>query len=100
VSGLPVLYGVKKTFQAVSEDAPGSGLQDAFQTYWPRVREWYTTAAGPRPSAAEARAALASHMLELTGVYETICDDVRSRVSAERAVCGLHVAGPHLAAEL
>lgn len=74
MSGLPVLYGMQKTFHAVSEDAPGAALHDAFHMHWPRVREWYTTAGdGRRPSAAEARTALAGHMPELAPVYDTIC---------------------------
>ncbi len=54
-------------------DEPGARWQQLFRDYWPAYRAWFLKQGeGSRPSLAECRTALQTHMPELIGVWENL----------------------------
>jgi predicted choloylglycine hydrolase len=62
-------------WRAISEDQPGPKWAGLFAEYWPDYKRWWLKEGeGVRPTYAQSRSALATHMPEIVPLYETLCD--------------------------
>lgn len=65
------------TFRAVDEQGSGGSLRDVFLARAPAYLGWYLREGdAARPSLAQARSAIATHMPELRPIYEDLCRTV------------------------
>ncbi|MFL4468751.1 C45 family autoproteolytic acyltransferase/hydrolase [Tateyamaria armeniaca] len=63
------------TFRALSEDEPGPIWSGLFADYWPAYSKWWSREGlSGRPTYTECRRALATHMPEMLGLYDALCD--------------------------
>jgi predicted choloylglycine hydrolase len=61
-------------WRALSEDVPGPKWAGLFAEYWPDYRRWWLKEGeAARPTYAQCRRALATHMPELLPLYEELC---------------------------
>jgi predicted choloylglycine hydrolase len=62
-------------WRAISEDQPGPKWAGLFAEYWPDYKRWWLKEGeGVRPTYAQSRAALATHMPEIVPLYENLCE--------------------------
>ena len=62
-------------WRAISEDQPGPKWAGLFAEYWPDYKRWWLKEGeGVRPTYAQSRSALVTHMPEIVPLYETLCD--------------------------
>lgn len=62
-------------WRAISEDEPGPKWAGLFAEYWPHYKRWWLkNGEGARPTYAEGRKALASHMPEILPLYDELCE--------------------------
>lgn len=62
-------------WRAISEDQPGPKWAGLFAEYWPDYKRWWLKEGeGVRPTYAQSRSALATHMPEIVPLYEALCD--------------------------
>lgn len=65
------------TFRAISEDRPGPKWAGLFAEYWPAYLAWWSREGrSGRPPYLECHRAMKTHMPELLGLYETLCEQV------------------------
>jgi predicted choloylglycine hydrolase len=63
------------TFTALAEDQPGATFQQRFNALWPALHDWYLRDGdAARPSYAQVRAALRTHMPELAPSWEAMTE--------------------------
>ena len=63
------------TFTALIQDRPGPKWRALFQRLWPAYRYWYLREGiEDRPTYLECRRAIKTHMPELLGVYDQLCE--------------------------
>ena len=66
---------VDLTFRAVEEMQPGARWQALFESMWPSYRTWFLQAGdAARPTYADSRRMLRTHMPELSDVYERLVE--------------------------
>ena len=62
-------------WRAISEDLPGPKWAGLFAEYWPHYRRWWLKEGeSARPTFAECRRALKTHMPEIVPLYEDLCE--------------------------
>ena len=66
---------MKFVFRAMAEAAPGPKWAELFAEYWPAYRRWWLSE-GPeaRPTYLAGRRALSTHMPEMLGLYDRLCE--------------------------
>ena len=65
------------TFRAISEDEPGPVWSGLFADYWPAYSTWWAREGlSGRPTFLECRKALGTHMPEMLGLYDILCEQV------------------------
>ncbi len=73
------------TFRALSEDEPGPLWSALFAEYWPSYRNWWLReGAAARATYAQGRRAIARHMPEMLGLYDTLCEAAGGSDAAAR----------------
>lgn len=62
-------------FNVISEDHPGTKWQRQFAAYWPAYEKWWSRdGVSGHPTYLECRRALRTHMPEILGTYDQLCD--------------------------
>jgi len=65
------------TFRAISEDEPGPVWSGLFADYWGAYSAWWAREGlSGRPTFLECRKALKTHMPEMLGLYDSLCEQV------------------------
>ena len=66
---------MRLVFRAVSEDQPGPKWSGLFAAHWPAYAAWWTREGlAGRATYLESRRALATHMPEILGLYDQLCE--------------------------